>query len=390
MIMKDSVNKINVLFIMMQMEMGGSERLVHNLALKLDRNIFNPSIAWFFGDRVMKEFQDLNVPLYHVPKVKRIDFNAMAKVREIIQDNNIHIVNAHHFMSMVYAFYGCKIKNRSKLVYTEHSEWEIEKISWKWSKMGAHLINRIDRAVGISSAVSKKIQNKFGTYDGKVFTIQNGVNLEAFDNHNGKSVLRKELGLAEDERIIGTVANLKKVKNHIFLLKAFNELIKDCKNTKLLLIGQGFKNDPDNSELEIRKFVEEKNLNDKIVFLGYRSDIPQLLSIMDIFCLTSFKEGLPISLIEAMAAGLPVVGTDVDGIRDVITPDKNGFLVKIGDVPSLKNSLNALIQDESLRRTFGRESRIAAEERYSLGRCILQYQDLFLSVVHASCRQHLC
>lgn len=388
--MKDAANKINVLFIIMQMEMGGSERLVHNLALKLDRNIFNPSIAWFFGDRVLKEFQNLNVPIYHVPKVKRIDFNAMAKMSEVIRDNNIHIVNAHHFMSMVYAFYGCKIKNRSKLVYTEHSEWEIEKISWKWKKIGAHLINSIDRAVGISAAVSKKIQNKFGTYDGKVFTIQNGVNLGAFDNHNEKSVLRKELGLAEHERIIGTVANLKKVKNHIFLLKAFYELIKDCKNAKLLLIGQGFKNDPDNSELEIRKFAEEKGLNNKIMFLGYRSDIPQLLSIMDIFCLTSFKEGLPISLIEAMAAGLPVVGTDADGIRDVIIPNRNGFLVQIGDVMGLKNAMNLLIQNELLRQKFGRESRIVAEESYSLERCILQYQDLFLSVAHGSCRQNLC
>lgn len=378
--MREITNKINILFIIMQMEMGGSERLVHNLVLKLDRNIFNPSIAWFFGDRVLKEFQDLNVPLYHVPKVKRIDFNAMAKMGEIIRANNIHIVNAHHFMSMIYAFYGCKIKNRAKLIYTEHSEWEIEKISWNWAKIGAYLLNCADGAVGINATVARKIRHKFGIGDGKVFTIQNGVNLGAFENYNDKSVLRKELGLAEHERIIGIVANLKKVKNHIFLLEAFYELIKDCKNIKLLLIGQGFKYDPENSELEIRKFVVEKGLNQKILFLGYRSDIPELLSIMDIFCLTSFKEGLPISLIEAMAAGLPVVGTHVEGIQDVIIPKENGFLVNIDDVEGLKKVLLALLRDETLRQKMGQKSKTLAKNNYSLDRCIKEYEDLFITI----------
>ena len=382
--MKRYDNKINVLFIIMQMGMGGSERLVHNLVQKLDRKLFNPSVAWFFGDKILKEFQELKVPLYHVPKVKRIDFSAMEKVGRIIRDNNIHIVNAHHFMSLIYSYYGCKINNKAKLIYTEHSEWEIERVSFKWRIIGRYLLNRTDAAVGVSSAIAKQIENKYKTADSKIITVQNGVDLNVFRNNGKKAKLREKMGIANDEKIIGIVANFKKVKNHIFLLRAFDELIKVINNVKLLLIGQGFEGDEENTESELRRFIVEKKLEKNIIFMGYRSDIPELLGIMDVFCLTSLKEGLPISLIEAMASGLPVVGTDVEGIRDVIIPDKNGILVEVGDVIGLRNALNTLIREEYLMKKYGEKSRNLARKIYSLDRCIKQYEDLFVATVESA------
>jgi len=379
--MRSPVDKINVLFVIMQMEMGGSERLVHNLVLKIDRDVFNPSIAWFLGDKILKEFKDLNVPLYHIPKIGRIDISAMRKLGDIVKDNDIHIVNAHHFMPLVYSFYGCKVKNHTNLIYTEHSKWEIERIPLKWKIAGHYLLNHADGAIGVSPAVTTQIKNKFKIDNFKTLTIRNGVDTGTFKKENGKQTLREEIGLGDIEKVIGTVANFRRIKNHIFLLKGFNELIKDYKNVKLLLIGQGFKYDSENSEQEVRDFINERGLATNVLLLGFRSDIPQLLGIMDIFCLTSFKEGLPISLIEAMAAGLPVVGTDVEGIRDVIIPNRNGCLVTIGDVMGLKNILHTLIQDESLRQKFGQESESLARRTYSLGQCVKQYQDLFTSIM---------
>ena len=368
---------------MMQMEMGGSERLVHNLALKVDRTLFRPSIAWFFGDRVLREFKDLGIPLYHIPKLKRFDFSTMQKLGTIIRENNIHIINAHHFMSMVYSFYGCKIKNDTKLIYTEHSKWEIEQIPWKWRKIGSYLLKHSDGAVGINSEVTKLMKNAFKLFPSKAITIMNGVNLKSFASNNKNSKLRTELGIAKNVKIIGMIANLKKIKNHIFLLKAFAELVKEYKNVKLLLIGQGFDGDKENSEAEIQHFINNQGLKNSVMLLGYRSDISSLLEIMDIFCLTSFKEGLPISFIEAKAAGLPVVGTDVEGIRNVIIHDKNGYLVPVDDKKSLKNSLLTLLQNESLRDKMGRESRVLAIQTYSLNSCINQYQDLFMSAINS-------
>lgn len=366
---------------MVQMEMGGSERLVHNLALNLDRTLFNPSVAWFYGNRILKEFSDLDIPLYHVPKNKRIDFSTMNKFGEIIKDNNIHIINAHHFLSMVYSFYGCKMNNRCRLIYTEHSVWEIEKISWKWKTAGRYLLKRADGAVGVSSNVSEAIRENFNLPADKISTIRNGVDLKTFSKKiDKKAMIRKEFCIEDNEKVIGIVANFRKIKNHIFLLKAFKELTKTFMHVKLIVIGQGFKEDPENSEEEIRSFVAQNGLSKKVLFLGYRQDVSDFLGIMDIFCLTSFKEGLPISLIEAMAAGLPIVGTEVEGIKDVVIHEKNGFLVQLDDVYRLKNALNTLLCNESIRQKFGKESKSMATSAYSLEHCINEYQNLFLSV----------
>lgn len=374
--------KINLLFIMMQMEMGGSERLIHNLALGLDRQMFNPSIAWFFGERVLKDFKDLDIPLYHVPKIKRFDFSTMRKLGKIIKDNDIHVINAHHFMSLVYSFYGCKIKNDIKLIYTEHSKWEIEQLRWKWRKVGAYLLNHSDGAVGVNAEVAKLIQSRFKLSPSKVSTIQNGVDLEAFSRESTDREKRRGLGIPDTHRIIGMVANFKRIKNHIFLLRAFEKLLEEYKDVKLLFVGQGFKGDAENSEFEIRNFINDKGLDNDVLLLGFRSDISSILSILDIFCLTSFKEGLPISLIEAMAAGLPVVGTDVEGIKNVIIHGKNGFIVPVGDVKGLKDALITLLQNDSLRKEMGRKSRALASQAYSLHHCVNQYQDLFTLVMN--------
>ncbi|MBI5643651.1 MAG: glycosyltransferase [Deltaproteobacteria bacterium] len=371
--------KINILFVTVQLGgMGGSERLISNLALNLDRKIFNPSIAWFSEASALKDFKDLGIPLHHIPKNRRFDFSTMQKLGKIVSEHDIDIINAQHFMPMFYSFYGSKIMNKRKLIYTEHSEWEIERLPWRWQKMGSCLLSHADAVVGVHEKVAGSIQKKMSVPRSKTVAILNGVDPKSFEGID-KTGIRKKIGLGRDEKIIGMVANFKKIKNHIFLLRAFKEVAKLEKKTWLLLIGNGFKGDADGSEQEVREFIKNEGL-DRVLVLGGRSDIPELLSIMDIFCLTSFKEGLPISLIEAMFAGLALVGTEVEGIKYMIAPDKNGYLVKIGDVEGLKNRLLHLLDNEQLRQRFGRESRSRAQI-YSIGRCVTEYQNLFLSLM---------
>ena len=376
------MSPVNILFVILQMEMGGAERLVYSVVSRLDRRLFNPSVAWLLGGKkALKEFKDLRIPLYYVPKAKRFDFSAMQKFSSIIRENDIQVVNAHHFMSLFYLFYGCKLRNQIKLVYTEHSEWEIEKLSGKWQMIGRCLFNHCDKIIGVNDKVTKLIENRFNINPLKTITVKNGVSVEDFEVNRINTELKNNIGLCRNESVIGVVANFKKIKNHIFLLQAFARLLEDFKNVKLLLIGQGFENDTDNSEQEIRQFVRENCLTNQVLFLGYRSDIRDLLGIMDIFCLVSFKEGLPISLLEAMTVGVPVIGTNTEGISDVIIHNKNGFLVEIGDVEGLKNALYTLLTDVSLRKKLSRESKLLVTSTYSLDHCINQYQGLFESIM---------
>jgi glycosyltransferase involved in cell wall biosynthesis len=374
-------NKINVLFLTVQLEtIGGSERLIYDLASSLDRNQFNPSVAWLNGDNILQEFVDLKIPLFHIPKIKRRDFSTFNKIKEIIIANNIHVVNAHHFMPMFYSYYGCKVANHIKLLYTEHSQWEIGRISGKWKLIGKYLLNRLDGVIGVSNAVSDEMQAKFNIAPKRLFSIPNGVNINSFMEIKSRNLTKSSMGFSDSDKIIGIVANLKNNKNHIFLLEAFHEVLNEIDNVKLLIIGEGDENDPDNSENELRSYVQENGMDRAVYFLGYRSDIPEILSILDIFCLTSVKEGLPISLIEAMATGIPVIGSDVEGIRDVIIPNVNGFLVRLGDVLGLKDAFLTLLKDDILCHEFGRKSQALTIKSYSIKQCVNQYQALFKPV----------
>ena len=381
-----STEKINLLFIIMQMNMGGSERLVCNLISKLDRKVFNPSVAWFFGKKPLQEFLDLKIPLFYIPKKSRIDFSTMGLLWQVIKKNKIDVVNAHHFFSMVYAFPGCKLLSRQcSLIYTEHSEWELEEISQKWKFMGHHLLKHIDHAVGVSHPVTQRLGDILHLPATRLSTILNGVDLDEFlSSEKTIQEIRKSLDIKDDEHVIGMVGNFRQVKNHVFLVKAFGELVKVFNNVRLVIIGRGFPDDPENSEQEVKNQVQELGINDSVSFLGYRPDVHEILKIIDVFCLTSFKEGLPISLIEAMAAGLPVVGTNVEGIKDVIVPHHNGFLVELGDVHELKNILLHLLKHPDYRVQLGHAGRQLAEEKYSLDRCVTEYEKLFLSTLPTS------
>lgn len=367
---------INILFIIIQIEMGGSEHLVYDLIRKLNRAHFNPSVAYFQEGALLKNFAKLGISLYSVPKTKRFDICTMITLRDIIANGNIHIVHAHHFLPMLYSFYGCKIANSKKLICTFHSEWEINTMAWKWKKISHFLLKQADNITGVTSKVAKAAQEVFRLPHSKISAIENGVDLNLF-RRNKNAVLKKKLGIANDEKVIGLTANFRKIKNHIFLLEAFNQLVKEYKNIKLLLIGTGRMFGADNTELEIVSFIKKNRLADKVILLGLRKDIPELLNTMDIFCLPSFKEGHPISLIEAMATGLPVVGTDVEGIKEMVAQNKNGFLVTLGDAEGLKNALHRLLGDEALCKELGNESRVMAEKLYSLDACVDKYQNLY-------------
>jgi glycosyltransferase involved in cell wall biosynthesis len=387
---KSETEKINILFIIPQLEKGGSEALVYNVASRLDRDLFSTSVAYFYfygNEKFRDAFQEKGIRLYHIPKNGAADLSAMRKLARIINENNIHIVNAHHFVSMFYSFYACKIVNRRKLVYTEHSSWEVEQVPLKWKLIGRLLLSQLDCIMGVSNDVTEALREKFNLQKENAITIRNGVDdIEGRKEPRDVREIRNEFDLASDTKVVMTVANFRKVKNHLFLLRGFKELLKEYDNVRLFLIGQGTESDPENSEGDVRSYLEEHNLQDKVILTGHRNDVQDLLLIADVFCLTSYREGLPVSLLEAMSAGLPVIGTNVPGIRDVVVNSKNGFLLDLGDQKGLKTALLKLLNDDKLRLYYGRVSRNIVKEFYSMDQCMRGYQNLFMSLMKRGLR----
>lgn len=376
---------IRVLFLMIQMQMGGAERMILDLARSLDRRVFAPAVAWFVEDSPLADFEELGIPLFHIPKGPGFDWKAMREIAGIVESERIDLVNAHHFMPLVYAFYATKLARRVRLVYTDHSEADVRSASGFWRAVGTGLLAWSDAAVGVSPAVARALRSQFFLRSKRVHVIENGVDLARFGSGETDAAdLRPRYGLSPSDVVVGIVANLKKNKNHLFLLRAFQEVRRCTPCAKLIIVGQGFPGDPQGSEREIVEYMAANGMQDCVRLLGHQRNVPELLQVMDVFCLVSYKEGLPISLIEAMASGLPVIGTDIDGIRDVIDPGVNGWLVVPDNVGALVESLGRLVSDADLRRATGEASRRLAAARFSLRRCVSATEALFVSVLPRS------
>jgi len=370
----------NILFVLPELKQGGAEKVVYSLIGKLDRLLFRPRIAWFH-DKKYAPFDTLqDVPMFFINKKQGFDWKAIEFLARIIEKEKIDIINPHHFMPLLYSFYGSKIRHKRKLVYTEHSVWEAEKLTGVWRRIGKAMFSRSDAVIGVSPEVTEHLRKKYGLSAHKAFSIVNGIDTEFFTPGPKNGPLRYELGFDKSHILIGMVGNFRRVKNHEFLVRSFGRIAAEFSNVRLVLVGQGFPDDPEGTEKEIKKLVQEMELSDQVRLLGYRKDVLDILQILDIFCLTSYREGLPLSAIEAMAAGLPVVGTQTDGIRVVVNPGRNGFLVTVNDEEELANALESLVSNQALRIEMGNAAREDAEKFFGLSRCADEYKHLFSSL----------
>lgn len=209
----------------------------------------------------------------------------------------------------------------------------------------------------------------------KVKVIPLGLELEELfliDSHNGR--LRDELKIAGDATVVGIVGRLVPVKNHRMFLevaKSLSTRLGDDFKVKYLIIGDG------QERPALEEYTRDARLNGDVVFCGWREDLGNVYSDLDIVCLTSFNEGTPVSLIEASAAGRPVVATNVGGVADVVIDGVNGYLVPLGDVESFSKSLARLIEDAQKRCEFGLKGREIVQKRFSKQRLINDIKNLY-------------
>lgn len=365
-----------VLFVLPELKQGGAERVVFNIVSKMDRDYFLPQIAWFHGDRFYP-FDTIDVPMFFVDKQPGLDFRAMQFMSDLIKRERIDIINPHHFMPLFYSFFGSKIEHRRKLVYTEHSVWEAERVAGYWKIITKLMLFRTDALVGVSPEITEYLKKKYGLGNNKTRTIINAVDTDYYKPGDREGQLRFDLGYNASHILIGMVGNFRQIKNHQMLVKAFEKIVSLFPECRLILIGQGFADDSENTEESIKKQIQESGLVDKVRLLGYRNDVQNILQILDIFCLTSHREGLPLSVIEAMATGLPVIGTDTDGIRVVIESGKDGLLVDKNDESGLADALIFLLKDNYVRMEMGKAAREKTEKYYSLKIFVERYMELF-------------
>ena len=237
-----------------------------------------------------------------------------------------------------------------------------------------------DAYISVSSLLSEKyIEKGIGKKD-NYHTVYSGMELEIFYGVRGKIDCRKkqrELGIDSKDFVIGNVARLETRKGHKFLIDAFKKAMEERKGcpVKLLIIGEG------NKRENLENYVKELNLENKVIFTGYREDVEELMAIMDIFVLTSLREGLPRVLVQAAAVGIPSVAFDVDGVPEIIRDNYNGFLVKSGDVKQLTKRIMQYIDHKELLVLHGKNGRESIKGKWSVEDMIGKIDEIYQNLV---------
>ena len=200
--------------------------------------------------------------------------------------------------------------------------------------------------------------------------LGNGVDTDLFSSKQldaqKQKQLRQSLNIAEDtELLVGFVGRLTRKKGAEYLIEATAKLITQFPKLQIIIVGGELKSDPEPYYWQLLEKIKQLGIEDRVIFTGTRSDIPEILGLLDIFCLPTFThEGLPRSIVEAMAMELPVVTTDIRGCREVVLPGKTGFIVPPKDSEELATALGKLLANKELRKQFGQAGRTRIETEF--------------------------
>ena len=228
------------------------------------------------------------------------------------------------------------------------------------------------KVIAISEAVRNHLVEDFKVSPEDIRVIHNGIDLERF-----QVKIKKDFGLGPGP-VVGIIARLSDVKGHAYLIQAMPEVLTRIPAVKLLIVGDGKTKD------ELVNMVERLGLAGSVSFLPSLRDTREALSLMDVFVLPSLKEGLGLSLMEAMAAGLAVIGSDVGGIRNLIQHGQNGILVAAQDVHQLARAILELLGDRNKREYLGNNAREFIRDNFSLEKMIVETQEVYAQCLKRS------
>ncbi|HIP11447.1 MAG TPA: glycosyltransferase family 1 protein, partial [Arcobacter sp.] len=331
-------------------------RLINNL----DKNRFNIYYAAQPDSNIVKNKKDIQAIVIPLQMRQSYDIKAIYKLCKIVKKHHIDIISTHSGKDAWLGSIVGKLTN-TKVVRVRHLQTPINSTA---------SYNLSTKVVTVSRQVQKYLLER-GVKKEKLQTIYTGVDTDKFSPKE-ETLLRKELNLDENTILIGIVAVLRGAKRHKDLIEAISQI---DENVKLVIVGSG------PQEENIRKIINAKNLNDRVIMLGHREDIHDLLPNFDIFVLPSNMEALGTSLLEASSCGIPCIGSNVGGIPECIIDKKTGFLFENQNVEELKEKLELLISNKQLRIQFGKNARELIVNNFSVNSMVKQTEDLYESLV---------
>jgi glycosyltransferase involved in cell wall biosynthesis len=358
---------IRVLQLLQGLAIGGIERMVLDLVFACDPGLVATQFCTF--DRQGRLAADVLARGMSIHSRKRhggFDVGFVLWLAGLLRRERIRILHGHNATAFFYGAAAASLVPGTRFLYTEHDR----AFPTPWRERGLHalLARRVDAVATVSSTLRDNLVRYEAFPRDRVHVIKNGVALRP--PTRDREALRADLGLGL-RPTAGIVARLAPVKNHELLLGAWKLVLEGCPEAVLLVVGNG------SQESRLRAQAASLGLGDAVRFLGFRLDIPELLQALDVFVLSSRSEGLSLTLLEAEAAGLPIVATRVGGNPEVVCDGESGILVPSGEPRPLAEALARLLQDPALRARMGERGRSLYREHFTLEAMVRGYERVY-------------
>jgi glycosyltransferase involved in cell wall biosynthesis len=362
---------LRVMFLLTDMRIGGAEMLTTNIIRRLDRARFVPELCCLKERGALGEALADEIPVHANLLAGKYDLRVWPRLMRLLRRRQINaVVTVGAGDKMFWGRLAAKRVGVPVIISALHSTGWPDGIG----RLNRLLTPITDAFIAVAPSHGRFLIEHERFPAAKVAVVPNGVDTESFAPNAVVAAIRRELGIGAHDPVVGIVAALRPEKNHELFLEMARRVRQLVPTARFLVIGDG----PCRGALEL--LAQRLGLESNVMFVGSRDDVPQLLSAIDVFALTSHIEANPVSILEAMSVGRPVVATNVGSVCEPIADGVTGFLVAPGDAAVFTERVVQLLRDPTRSRAMGAAGRQAVIARWSIESMVVGYERLIESI----------
>jgi glycosyltransferase involved in cell wall biosynthesis len=364
--------KTRLMQITHDLALGGLQQVIVNICKAIDREKFDISVLCLkdLGEFV-PEVEKLGIKVRLLPQAKGTDYVSFLKVARILREEQVEVIHTHNTQPFIDGTIGAILSGSVKtIIHTDHARFFPDKRRYMFAEW---LMSQFAyKVVGVSDHTSEDLKNYEKISPKKIITIMNGIDPGKYQLSFDKDKKRSELGISNTGQIIGLGVRIEEQKGITYLLKAMPAIKEEFPDISLIIAGKG------SLEESLKKESQQLGLEKNVFFVGPRTDMHELIRLFDLYVLPSNWEGLPIVLLEAMAAGCPIVATAVGGNSMAVQNGHNGSLIEPRSPRKLADEVIRVLSNQSLREQYVKNSHDIFNAKFSAQIMTSKYEKLYL------------
>jgi glycosyltransferase involved in cell wall biosynthesis len=369
--------KRRILHLIYSLYRGGAERIIESHIETSQRAEFEYLVcALTGGGDLVERIEAAGARVYLLEKRRRGSVSTLARIINLIRRERVDILHLHNSPGALWGTLAAQLgRTGTPIVRTEHRPFLPDALTVVYRMLYPSLTKRARRIICVCNAVRESFASRFPDLAERYVTVHNGIPLETFGHLPSKNYCRKLFELPTDAHLVGTVGRLVPVKNHLGLVTAFHEIKERLPDVHLAIAGEGDLKDI------ILTHAGDLRVADSISIVPTTPDVAQFYGALDLFVLPSHSEGFPLTVLEALATGLPVVTSAVGGIPEIITDGTNGCLVPRDNNSALVEKVVDLLLDRTKASRMGAAGRKTVERRFTADIMVTAIESIYDEVL---------